>query len=81
MKHHFKGPLVRHLPAKIDQQDKDLQISLLYALYFIAVSWDRVTQSTTANCFHNYGFLNPTVVASLELEEDNSDIEVGATWH
>lgn len=41
-KHHFKGLLVRRLPAKIDRKDDDLRISLLDAIYFIAMAWDRV---------------------------------------
>ncbi|EEC12124.1 centromere protein B, putative, partial [Ixodes scapularis] len=50
-KHHFKGLLVRRLLAKIDRKDDDLRISLLDAIHFLAMAWDRVTLTTIANCF------------------------------
>ncbi|KAH8039767.1 hypothetical protein HPB51_008699 [Rhipicephalus microplus] len=57
VKHHFKSLLVRRLLTKIDPKDEgDLKISLLDAIHFIAMAWDRVTSTTVANCFGKCGF-------------------------
>lgn len=69
IKHHFKGMLVRRLLAKINRKDEDLQISLLDAVHFLAMSWDRVTADTIANCFRKCGFFSPAMTVSPEPEE------------
>lgn len=72
-KHHFKGLLVRRLLAKIDRKDDDLRISLLDAIHFIAMAWDRVTSTTIANCFAKCGFFKSP--AEVPPEPENPEIE------
>ncbi|KAH7946068.1 hypothetical protein HPB49_019942 [Dermacentor silvarum] len=70
VKHHFKVLLVRRLLAKIDHKDKNLQISLLDALYFLAISWDNVTSNTITNCFRKCGFRMGLDVAPMGDNEE-----------
>lgn len=51
-KHHFKGLLVRLLLTRTERKD-DLQISLIDALHFGAVSWDQVMEYTN-DTRHNW---------------------------
>ncbi|KAH8019251.1 hypothetical protein HPB51_018478 [Rhipicephalus microplus] len=68
--HHFKSFLVRRLLAKIDRKDEgDLQISLLDAIHFIAMAWDRVTPTTVANCFGKCGFFGSPEEVPPEPED------------
>ncbi|XP_037521718.1 tigger transposable element-derived protein 6-like [Rhipicephalus sanguineus] len=69
-KHYFKRLLVRHLLAKIERKDDNLQITLLDALHFIAMAWDRVTPTIIANCFDKCGVVESTATASQESEDD-----------
>lgn len=71
-KHYFKGLLVRRLLAKIERKDDNSQISLLDALHFIAMAWDRVSPATTANCFGKCGVVESAVAAS-QVSEDTID--------
>ncbi|EEC10272.1 centromere protein B, putative [Ixodes scapularis] len=72
-KHHFKGLLVRRLLAKIDRKDDDLRISLLDAIHFLAMAWDRVTPTTIANCFAKCGFFKSPAEVSPEPENPESE--------
>ncbi|KAH8038696.1 hypothetical protein HPB51_002840 [Rhipicephalus microplus] len=70
VKHHFKSFLVRRLLAKIDRKDEgDLKISLLDAIHFIAMAWDRVTPTTVANCFGKCGFFGSPEEVPPEPED------------
>lgn len=70
LKHHFKGLLVRRLLANIDRKHEgDLRISLLDAIHFIAMAWDRVTPTTIANCFAKCGFFRSSEEVPSEQEE------------
>lgn len=75
VKHHFKGLLVRRLLAKIERNEANLQVSLLDALHFIAVSWDRVAESTIQNCFRKCGIQSSHVETCVELNQENVSIE------
>ncbi|KAH8029897.1 hypothetical protein HPB51_005199 [Rhipicephalus microplus] len=70
VKHHFKSLLVRRLLAKIDRKDEDdPRISLLDAIHFIAVAWNRVTPTTIANCFGKCGFFGSPEEVPPEPED------------
>lgn len=69
VKQPFKGAKVRRLMAKINRKDEDLQISLLDALHFLAMSWDQVTADTISNCFRKCGFFCTATTAAPEPEE------------
>ncbi|XP_064475501.1 tigger transposable element-derived protein 6-like [Ornithodoros turicata] len=78
VRHHFKELLMRRLLAKIDRKDQHLQINLLDALHFVAMSWDRVTATTMQNCFRKCGFFNqtaPSADADVDATEDDLAIE------
>ncbi|XP_037502649.1 tigger transposable element-derived protein 6-like [Rhipicephalus sanguineus] len=49
---------------------KRLLITLLDALHFIAMAWDRVTPTTIANCFGKCGVVESAAPASQESEDD-----------
>ncbi|XP_037521515.1 tigger transposable element-derived protein 6 [Rhipicephalus sanguineus] len=74
-KHYFKRLLMRHLLAKIERKDDNLQINLLDALHFIATAWDRVTPTTIANCFGKCGVLESAATASPESEDNIEEWE------
>lgn len=59
-KFHFKNLLVRRLLAKLERKDTELSISVLDAIHFISMSWDRVSASTIANCFAKCGIGKPS---------------------
>ncbi|KAH7972454.1 hypothetical protein HPB52_012442 [Rhipicephalus sanguineus] len=64
------GLLVRRLLANIDRKHEgDLRISLLDAIHFIAMAWDRVTPTTIANCFAKCGFFRSSEEVPSEQEE------------
>ncbi|KAH9363060.1 hypothetical protein HPB48_014158 [Haemaphysalis longicornis] len=51
-KRYFKGFLVHRLLVEIERKDNNLQISLIDALCFIAMAWERVSPKTIIrNCF------------------------------
>ncbi|KAH7947912.1 hypothetical protein HPB52_016802 [Rhipicephalus sanguineus] len=65
-----QGLLVRRLLANIDRKHEgDLRISLLDAIHFIAMAWDRVTPTTIANCFAKCGFFRSSEEVPSEQEE------------
>lgn len=69
VKCHFKGLLVRRLLAKIDRKDANLLISILDAMHFVAVAWDRVTPATIANCFAKCGIFKSVVAATSQVPD------------
>ncbi|KAH7990029.1 hypothetical protein HPB51_026490 [Rhipicephalus microplus] len=76
VKHHFKGLLVQRLLAKIERRDENLQISLLDAIHFLAMSWDNVVQASM-NCFHKCGFFSRQDAAPTKNnEEPDADLHI-----
>lgn len=73
VKHHFKGLLVRRLLAKIDRKDTNLQISILEAMHFIAMAWDRVTPATSINCFAKCGIFKSAVATTSQVPDPIPD--------
>ena len=57
--------------------DKELNVNLLDALYMIRRAWMNVKQSTISNCFRHAGFATPKIdTCSNELnDESESDME------
>ncbi|KAH8029142.1 hypothetical protein HPB51_023547 [Rhipicephalus microplus] len=68
--------LMSSLLAKIDRKDEGgLRMSLLDAIHFVSMAWDRVTPTIIANCFGRCGFFRIPEEVPEALSESEEPIE------
>ncbi|GBM13908.1 hypothetical protein AVEN_152347-1 [Araneus ventricosus] len=68
----YRKLLLQDMISAIDRK-KQLQVSVLNAIFYIDQSWNMVSQKTIANCFRHAGFHSSPESEEL-LEDDAEDL-------
>ncbi|XP_064471150.1 tigger transposable element-derived protein 4-like [Ornithodoros turicata] len=72
LKRHYRRSLLQRMLLCMET-GKEYQVNLLSAIHLLSYAWDKVSETTIANCFHHAGFVthsSPTeTLAENSVEE------------
>ena len=77
LKVYYRHQLLRNCLAAMEN-GKQLKITVLDAMQWLKIAWDRVTSETIKNCFRHCGFIAQSQSNDVDVQDIGPDINIDA---